>query len=99
MRSLNGYASSFSRSSDDLYRIGGVELTDAPYHVWVIAGRLVDPRTTALSIRLRDGREMAPVVHDHGFLLTVAADPLPFDVRVLTDDEQTLEQFRVPLRG
>jgi hypothetical protein len=99
LRSLNGYASSFSRSSDDLYRIGGVDLIDAPYHVWVIAGRLVDPRAAALSIRLRDGREMAPVVHDRGFLLTVAADPLPFDVRVLTDEAQLLERFRIPLRG
>jgi hypothetical protein len=66
---------------------------------WVIAGRLVDPRAAALSIRLRDGREMAPVVHDRGFLLTVAADPLPFDVRVLTDEAQLLERFRAPLRG
>jgi len=65
----------------------------------VIAGRLVDPRAAARSIRLRDGREMAPVVHDRGFLLTVAADPLPFDVRVLTDEAQLLERFRIPLRG
>ncbi len=42
---------------------------------------------------------MAPVVHDRGFLLTVAADSLPFDVRVLTDDVQLLERFRAPLRG
>lgn len=96
---LNECASSFSRLSHDLYRIGGAEIIYAPYQVWVIAGRLVDPRAAALSIRLRDGREMPPVVRDRGFLLTVDADPLPFDVRVLTDDAQTLERFRVPLRG
>ncbi|MCS6938838.1 MAG: hypothetical protein RMJ55_13440 [Roseiflexaceae bacterium] len=66
---------------------------------WVIAGRLIDPRAAALAIRLRDGRDMTPVVRDRGFLLLADAFPLPIEVSVLTDDAQLIEQFRVPLRG
>lgn len=81
---------------------GGVITVTAALFVcgrWVIARRLVDPCAAALSIRLRDGREVTPVMRDRGFLLLADAFSLPIEVRVLTGDAQLLEQFRVPLRG
>lgn len=66
------------------------------FGIWLTLGTITDRQVYALRLHLRNEQEIEPDIEDQGFLLITEMDPRPFQVTLLSRDNQVLEQFPFP---